>query len=95
MSQVMVFTNLVTRKGNFERDTKKGTLTVLREGITGNFISEVEAPDDPLAEVPEPVNDFRELEVGSAWKPRPGSSKAKSANGEFEWYVFVPADESL
>jgi len=98
MSEVMVFTNLVTREGNFTRDRKAGTLTVEAEGIKGNFVGMVEAPDDPLETPSAPANDIRDLAVGSVWKPRPGISKVSKSAADgtlLEWYVLIPADDSF
>ena len=94
MSQeIMVFTDLVARAGNFEKDPKARTLVVAREGIKANFLSPVEAPDDPFEDAAVPAADLRDLPVGSVWKPRPGVSRVKSFDGEREWYVLIPADE--
>lgn len=92
MQEIMVFTNLVLNDENFDRDEKAGIITVLRDGIQANFLSQVEAPESPFGKVERPKADLRALPKGSQWKPRPGVAHVTSANGEFEWYVLVPAD---
>ncbi len=96
--EVAVFTNLVTvgvrENAHFSADKRSKTLTVRTDEVVGNYLSSSPAPDDPFgAEASAPESDIRPLGIGSQWKVR-SRNPIMRTNG-FEWYILVPADESV